>query len=88
MAMWLVDTGQKLKQFSNTHSGAEVTCMVLDETETRLLTGGTDGLIKMWDFNGHCYHVLHCNRENHPCDVGFILSLKVWTQFLLSSIVY
>ena len=88
MIMWMADTGQKVKQFTNTHSNAEVTCMVVDETETRLLTGSTDGLIKMWDFNGHCYHAMHCSPEDHPCDVGCILSLKTsvlaagWAKYI------
>ena len=44
--VWMVDTGQKVKQFANTHT-AEVTCLAQDPSETRLYTGSTDGTVKV-----------------------------------------
>ncbi len=44
--VWMVDTGQKVKQFCNTHN-AEVTCLAQDPSETRLYTGSTDGTVKV-----------------------------------------
>ena len=32
--------------------------------------------VQIWDFNGHCYHTLHCGQDGQPADVGHILSLK------------
>ncbi|CAG5124371.1 unnamed protein product, partial [Candidula unifasciata] len=73
--MWLIDTGQKVKQFSKAHGSSEVTCLTQDPSETRLFTGSTDGTVKVWDFNGHCYHNLEC-AGGQPADVGQILVLK------------
>ncbi|XP_064818777.1 WD repeat-containing protein 49-like [Oncorhynchus masou masou] len=56
---WLVDTGQKVKQFHRCHGDAEISTMALDGTQTRLFTAGTDGVVKIWDFNGHCHHRLN-----------------------------
>ncbi|GFN83300.1 WD repeat-containing protein 49 [Plakobranchus ocellatus] len=73
--MWLADTGQKVKQFSQAHGHSEVTCLAQDHTQTRLFTGSTDGTVKVWDFNGHCYHTLECSG-GQPADVGQILVMK------------
>ncbi|XP_041356070.1 WD repeat-containing protein 49-like [Gigantopelta aegis] len=75
IVMWMIDTGQKVKQFNSSHGTAEVTCLSQDLSETRLFTGSTDGTVKVWDFNGHCYHTLSCSG-GHPADVGQILILK------------
>lgn len=75
MVMWMIDTGQKVKQFNGCHGSAEVTCLTQDSTETRLLTGSTDGTVKIWDFNGHCYHTLNCSG-GQPADIGQVLNLK------------
>ena len=45
--MWMIDTGQKVKQFNGTHGNAEVTCLAQDQSETRLFTGSTDGTCKV-----------------------------------------
>ncbi|XP_048251647.1 WD repeat-containing protein 49-like isoform X1 [Haliotis rufescens] len=73
--VWLIDTGQKVKQFNSSHGNSEVTCITQDPSETRLYTGSTDGTVKVWDFNGHCYHSLECSG-GQPADVGQILVLK------------
>ncbi|XP_056003962.1 WD repeat-containing protein 49-like isoform X2 [Ostrea edulis] len=75
MIVWMIDTGQKVKQFNNTHANAEVTCLAQDPTETKLFTGSTDGTVKVWDFNGHCFHTLECGG-GQPADIGQILNLK------------
>ncbi|GFO26515.1 WD repeat-containing protein 49 [Plakobranchus ocellatus] len=75
LTMWLADTGQKVKQFSQAHGHSEVTCLAQDHTQTRLFTGSTDGTVKVWDFNGHCYHTLECSG-GQPADVGQILVMK------------
>ncbi|XP_065937258.1 LOW QUALITY PROTEIN: cilia- and flagella-associated protein 337 [Magallana gigas] len=75
LIVWMIDTGQKVKQFNNTHANAEVTCLAQDPTETKLFTGSTDGTVKVWDFNGHCFHTLEC-AGGQPADVGQILNLK------------
>ncbi|KAG8136123.1 hypothetical protein E2320_009110, partial [Naja naja] len=44
---WLIDTGQKIKEFTSCHGNAEISTMALDGTETRLFTRGTDGTVKV-----------------------------------------
>ncbi|KAK3590864.1 hypothetical protein CHS0354_033793 [Potamilus streckersoni] len=73
--MWMIDTGQKVKQFNGIHGNSEVTCLSQDQSETRLFTGSTDGTVKVWDFNGNCFHTLSC-AGGQPADVGQILNLK------------
>ena len=47
VVVWMVDTGQKVKSFANTHGQSEVTALAQDLSETRLFTGSTDGTIKV-----------------------------------------
>ena len=69
----MIETGQKLKSFTEIHGNAEVTCMEFDDTNTKLLTGGTDGKIKIWDFNGYCYNTLDAGSS---CEINQILPIK------------
>ena len=70
-----MDSCQKLKTLTELHGNAEVTCMEFDETNTKFLTGGTDGTIKIWDFNGHCYRTLDANNGG-SCEITQILGIK------------
>ncbi|XP_066477643.1 cilia- and flagella-associated protein 337 [Tiliqua scincoides] len=71
---WLLDTGQKIKEFTGCHGNAEISTMALDGSETRLFTGSTDGTVKIWDFNGHCHHKLNAGR-NRTVEISQILVL-------------
>uniref|UniRef100_H3AVA6 WD repeat domain 49 n=1 Tax=Latimeria chalumnae TaxID=7897 RepID=H3AVA6_LATCH len=75
VTFWMIDTGQKIKQFTGCHGKAEITAMALNYSETRLFTGSTDGTVKIWDFNGHCHHKLNAGR-NKEVDISQILLLK------------
>uniref|UniRef100_G1L5Z4 WD repeat domain 49 n=3 Tax=Ailuropoda melanoleuca TaxID=9646 RepID=G1L5Z4_AILME len=75
VSFWMIDTGQKIKQFTGCHGNAEISTMALDANETRLLTGSTDGTIKVWDFSGYCHHTLNVGREG-AVDISQILVLK------------
>ncbi|XP_027441501.1 WD repeat-containing protein 49 isoform X3 [Zalophus californianus] len=75
VSFWRIDTGQKIKQFTGCHGNAEISTMALDANETRLLTGSTDGTIKVWDFSGYCHHTLNVGREG-AVDISQILVLK------------
>ncbi|KAM9316522.1 cilia- and flagella-associated protein 337 [Gastrophryne carolinensis] len=75
ITFWTIDTGRKIKQFSGCHGNAEISTMALDAHETRLLTGGTDGTVKIWDFNGHCHHKLNAGGD-HAAEISQILVLK------------
>ncbi|XP_068137049.1 cilia- and flagella-associated protein 337 [Hyperolius riggenbachi] len=75
ITFWMIDTGRKIKQFAGCHGNAEISTMALDASETRLLTGSTDGTVKIWDFNGHCHHKLNAGRDS-PAEISQILVLK------------
>ncbi|XP_039713480.1 cilia- and flagella-associated protein 337 [Pteropus medius] len=75
VSFWTIDTGQKIKQFTGCHGNAEISTMALDANETRLLTGSTDGTVKVWDFNGYCHHTLNVGQEG-AVDISQILVLK------------
>ncbi|XP_036393500.1 WD repeat-containing protein 49-like [Megalops cyprinoides] len=72
---WLMDTGQKVKQFTQCHGNAEISTMALDASQTRLFTAGTDGSVKVWDFNGHCHNKLNAGRDQ-SVEISQILVLK------------
>lgn len=71
----MIDTGQKIKQFTGCHGNAVISTMALDANETRLLTGSTDGTVKVWDFSGYCHHILYVGQEG-AVDISQILVLK------------
>ncbi|XP_030855739.1 WD repeat-containing protein 49 isoform X2 [Strongylocentrotus purpuratus] len=73
--VWMLDTGQKAKQFLNCHGNAEITCLAFDHNETRIFTGSSDGTVKIWDFNGHCHHLLNAGMGN-GVDISQIGVLK------------
>ncbi|PNJ73199.1 WDR49 isoform 2, partial [Pongo abelii] len=75
VSFWMIDTGQKIKQFTGCHGNAEISTMALDANETRLLTGSTDGTVKIWDFNGYCHHTLNVGQDG-AVDISQILILK------------
>jgi hypothetical protein len=47
MIVWMIDTGQKVKQFNNIHSTSEVTSLAQDNYGTKIYTGATDGIVKV-----------------------------------------
>ncbi|MBZ3878586.1 Serpin I2 [Sciurus carolinensis] len=75
VSFWMIDTGQKIKEFTGCHGNAEISTMALDANETRLLTGSTDGTVKVWDFNGYCHHTLNVGKDG-AVDISQILVLK------------
>uniref|UniRef100_UPI00398F8847 cilia- and flagella-associated protein 337-like n=1 Tax=Pristiophorus japonicus TaxID=55135 RepID=UPI00398F8847 len=75
VTVWMIETGQKIKQFSGCHGNSEITTMALNATETRLFTASIDGTVKIWDFNGHCHHKLNAGRDQ-AADISQILILK------------
>uniref|UniRef100_A0A3Q3F0E0 WD repeat domain 49 n=1 Tax=Labrus bergylta TaxID=56723 RepID=A0A3Q3F0E0_9LABR len=72
---WQADTGQKVKQFHHCHGNSEISTMALDGTQTRLFTAGTDGEVKVWDFNGRCLHRMNAG-QGRAVEISQILLLK------------
>ena len=73
--IWFLNTGQRVKHLTRAHGDAEITTVSLDHTQSRILSAGTDGTIKIWDTNGTCHHVLIVENGN-PCEISQILYLK------------
>ncbi|XP_078265948.1 cilia- and flagella-associated protein 337-like [Rhinoraja longicauda] len=75
VTVWMIETGQKIKQFTGCHGHSEITTMALNGTETRLFTASVDGTVKIWDFNGHCHHKLNAGKDQ-AAEITQILILK------------
>ena len=45
--IWLIESGQKIKSFTNLHGNAEMVTMDFDESFTRIYTSSADGTIKV-----------------------------------------
>lgn len=75
VTVWMIDSGQKVKQFTKCHGSYEINALAFDSNETRFLTGSSDGTVKIWDFNGHCHHLLMAGRGS-AIDISQILVLR------------
>ncbi|XP_030630928.1 WD repeat-containing protein on Y chromosome [Chanos chanos] len=59
LAVWDVETGVRCLEVKNAHGRAEITCMALDRRQRRLITGASNGTIKVWNFlYGHILYKL------------------------------
>uniref|UniRef100_UPI0037E9BE00 cilia- and flagella-associated protein 337 n=1 Tax=Semicossyphus pulcher TaxID=241346 RepID=UPI0037E9BE00 len=83
VCVWDVETGRRRLQILNTHGEEELTCMALDSSHRRLITGASNGTIKVWNLlNGLNLHKLEpvtdsevtaltCLHENQLLAVGW-----------------
>uniref|UniRef100_A0A674JPX9 Uncharacterized protein n=1 Tax=Terrapene triunguis TaxID=2587831 RepID=A0A674JPX9_9SAUR len=74
--VWDFETGKHLFEFSGAHGGAAITCLTFDVSGRRLITGGRDGCLKIWNYNnGHCLNTLKRGKhiEKNKCLVYFSL---------------
>ncbi|KAG1951866.1 EF-hand calcium-binding domain-containing protein [Pimephales promelas] len=56
--VWDVETGAQMFEFGGAHEESAITCMAFDSSGRRLVTGGRDGCLKMWNFNnGQCVKI-------------------------------
>jgi WD40 repeat protein len=71
--LWDLETGKEVFEYSNAHGDQAITCMTFDDTGRRLITGGRDGLTKIWNFNnGHCLKTLQKEVNLEINDVKYI----------------
>ncbi|KAK9966396.1 hypothetical protein ABG768_003508 [Culter alburnus] len=64
--VWDVETGAQMFEFGGAHGKSAITCMAFDSSGRRLVTGGIDGCLKMWNFNnGQCVKIL---KKDGKCD--------------------
>ncbi|KAG6924278.1 WD repeat domain 49 [Chelydra serpentina] len=72
--VWDFETGKHLFEISGAHGGAAITCLTFDVSGRRLITGGRDGCLKIWNYNnGHCLNTL--KREDkcaEVCDCTYV----------------
>ncbi|XP_056139747.1 WD repeat-containing protein on Y chromosome [Lampris incognitus] len=72
--VWEFDTGCQVFEFGEAHGLSAITCMTFDLKGRRLITGGRDGCLKIWNFNnGQCLKVLKRDGERHEvCDCSYL----------------
>ncbi|XP_048453872.1 WD repeat-containing protein on Y chromosome-like [Rhincodon typus] len=64
--VWDLDTGKLIFEFSGAHGDSAICCMTFDDSGRRLITGGRDGCLKIWNHNnGHCLRIL---KKEGRCD--------------------
>uniref|UniRef100_A0A8D0H2M1 Uncharacterized protein n=1 Tax=Sphenodon punctatus TaxID=8508 RepID=A0A8D0H2M1_SPHPU len=71
--VWDFETGKHLFEFSGAHGRAAITCLTFDSSGRRLVTGGRDGCLKIWNYNnGCCLHTLKRDRCAEICDCTYV----------------
>ncbi|XP_053166341.1 WD repeat-containing protein 49-like isoform X2 [Hemicordylus capensis] len=72
--VWDFESGKHLFEFGNAHDGFAITCLTFDPSGRRLITGGRDGCLKIWNYNnGHCLYTLKReDKSNEVCDCTYV----------------
>ncbi|KAM5288019.1 cilia- and flagella-associated protein 337-like [Ctenodactylus gundi] len=72
--VWDFETGRQLSEFTGVHGSAGITCLTFDSSGRRLVTGGRDGCLKIWNYNnGHCLHTLKKDeKQSEVCDCTYM----------------
>ncbi|XP_063285525.1 WD repeat-containing protein 49-like [Pelobates fuscus] len=72
--VWDFETGKQVFEFNEAHGDAGITCMDFDPSGRRLITGGRDGCLKIWNHNnGQCLHTLRrANTSAEICDCAHV----------------
>ncbi|KAJ3279292.1 hypothetical protein HK104_001582, partial [Borealophlyctis nickersoniae] len=73
ISVWDVVSGAKTFQFSDAHGKSEITAMAFDAGGRRLITGGRDGTIRIWNFNnGQQHQELVKGDESEVTSIAYI----------------
>ncbi|XP_054979971.1 WD repeat-containing protein on Y chromosome-like [Sorex araneus] len=72
--VWDFETGALSSEFIGAHGNTGITCLTFDSSGRRLVTGGRDGRLKIWNYNnGHCLHTLeHDEKQCEVCDCVYL----------------
>ncbi|XP_078533773.1 cilia- and flagella-associated protein 337-like [Lissotriton helveticus] len=71
LKLWDLATGQLVSKINEVHGDSAVTCMTLNPTGTRLVTGGRDGSLKKWDCSpGAIRHTQTLKQASSMDEVG------------------
>ncbi|RMX44515.1 hypothetical protein pdam_00006041, partial [Pocillopora damicornis] len=79
VCVWSLETGEKIIQFSNAHGSSEITAMRFDPSKRRLITGGRDGTVRIWNFNNGC-----CLSELQAVDNEEITGILCFKQKIIT----
>ncbi|XP_051719029.1 WD repeat-containing protein 64 [Ctenopharyngodon idella] len=83
--VWDVETGAQMFEFGGAHGESAITCMAFDSSGRRLVTGGRDGCLKMWNFNnGQCVKIL--KRDGKCAEICDCLYLKLHRNTFVISV--
>ncbi|XP_067220491.1 cilia- and flagella-associated protein 337 [Chanodichthys erythropterus] len=83
--VWDVETGAQMFEFGGAHGESAITCMAFDSSGRRLVTGGRDGCLKMWNFNnGQCVKIL--KRDGKCAEICDCLYLKLHRNAFVISV--
>nr|XP_054598438.1 WD repeat-containing protein 64 [Nothobranchius furzeri] len=83
--VWDLDTGRQMFEFGCTDDLNSITCMTFDSTGRRLITGGRDGCLKIWNFNnGQCLKTL--KKEDKGQELWDCTFLEVQTNFYVIAV--
>ena len=67
ITVWDIENGQQLTKFGDSHGkGTKLTAAIFDSKKRRLVTSGSDGTVKIWNFsNGQALkNLLGYNNES------------------------
>ncbi|XP_037533806.1 WD repeat-containing protein 64 [Nematolebias whitei] len=82
--VWDVTTGRQVFEFLGTDDLTSVTCMAFDPKGRRLVTGGRNGCLNIWNFNsGQRLKTLKKGKCQEVCDCIF---LKVQRNFCVTAV--
>ncbi|XP_037829323.1 WD repeat-containing protein on Y chromosome [Kryptolebias marmoratus] len=72
--VWDLNTGRQVSEFVDTDDLTSITCMAFDPKGRRLVTGGRNGCLKIWNFNsGQCLKTLKKEGKcQEVCDCTFL----------------
>uniref|UniRef100_A0A3Q2CWZ6 WD40 repeat domain 95 n=1 Tax=Cyprinodon variegatus TaxID=28743 RepID=A0A3Q2CWZ6_CYPVA len=71
--VWDLESGRQVFEFTATPDLTDITCMTLDFKGRRLVTGGSNGCLKLWNFNsGQCLKTLKKGKCHEVCDCSFL----------------
>ncbi|XP_062417638.1 WD repeat-containing protein 49 [Pungitius pungitius] len=83
--VWDFDTGRQVFEFGSTNDLSATTCMTFDPNGRRLITGGRDGGLRIWNFNnGQCLKTLRKQGKSH--EVYDCIFLQVNRNFYVTSV--
>ncbi|XP_039607648.1 WD repeat-containing protein 49-like [Polypterus senegalus] len=84
--VWDFNTGALLFEFNAAHNTAAVSCMTLDSSGKRILTGGRDGCVRKWDCSTHQCIALFSPVKDSPEEVTCCIQAEIHSnKYIISA---